>query len=266
MRAFQFPEPGQESVEPAGFEVARQREALDLAAGRLGKLADREDRGDGNAGALVDDALHLARLRRERRDVVVLGQQEHEDVVGRRVRGAHARRSRAAQFDARVLREHQFDVLREVVLARDEDDLLDAAGDDEFAVEHRPQVPGVEVAVRGSRLFRQRGVVVIAGAHVVAADQDAPDRPRRGGGAGRVGDAHFAMPYRSADAHQFDGVVGTWLGEAHRVARPEGVARQRNGRQRRADFRKRDGQAGLGQAVHGEHDVGMPAVRVPAPR
>ena len=119
--------------------------------------------------------LTVACLRSECREVVVLGQQEHEHVVGRRVRGPHACRGRAAEFDARVLRENHFDVLRKVVLSGDEQDLLDAAGDDQLVVEQRAQVAGVEKAVRRARRCGRRRIAVIARADVVAANQDATD-------------------------------------------------------------------------------------------
>ena len=55
-----------------------------------------------------------------------------------------------------VLRQHEVDVLRIVVLAGDEQDLLDAAGDDELAIAQRAEVAGVEEAVGRARRLRQR--------------------------------------------------------------------------------------------------------------
>ena len=65
-----------------------------------------------------------------------------------------ARRRRAAELDAGVLREDEVDVLRIVVLAGDEQDLLDPAGDDQLAVAQRAQVAGIEEAVGGARRLR----------------------------------------------------------------------------------------------------------------
>ncbi len=67
------------------------------------------------------------------------------------------------------------------------------------------------------------------------------------------------MAYRLADADQLDGVAGSWRDGPNCVARSQEPALQRHGGQRRTDFRKRHGEARLGQPIDGEHDVGSEA-------
>ena len=156
---------------------AGEGKALNLAAGRLRKLADGNDRRHRNSRALADHAPHGARLCGKRGNVLVLGQKKDEHIVCYRVGRTHACRGGAAEFDARVLCEDQFDVLREVVLAGDKQDLLDAAGDHQVAFVKDAEVAGVEITVRRARLVGQRFIVIVARAYVVAANEDATYRP-----------------------------------------------------------------------------------------
>ena len=123
---------------------------MNLAAGRLGKLANGDDGSHGNPSALVDYSTYFARLFGKSRVVVVLGQQKNKDVVRGRMCGPNASRRRAAKLNVRVLRQDQFDVLREMVLAGDEQDFLDAPCDEQFALVDRSQVTGVKVSVRST--------------------------------------------------------------------------------------------------------------------
>jgi hypothetical protein len=95
-----------------------------------------------------------------------------------------------------VLRDHEIDVLRIVILSGDEQDLLHASGDHELAVDHRAEIARVEESVAVRDRPPSARVVVVAGTHVRAADQDAPTTRSATGGAVVVGDAHFAMPDR----------------------------------------------------------------------
>ncbi len=119
----------------------------------------------------------------------------------------HACGGRTSELDPRVLREDQLDILRIMILPRDEQDFLDPAGDDQFAIAQRSQVAGIGEAVGRARLRRELRIDVVAGRHVVAADQDAANRFRRDRVAKLVGNAQFASFDGAPDAHELDGVV-----------------------------------------------------------
>jgi hypothetical protein len=100
---------------------------------------------------------------RERGEVVVLAEQEHEHVVRGRDAARGCRPTPRAQLDARVLRDDEIDVLRIVILSGDEQHLLHASGHHELAVDDRAEIAGVEEAVARPRRGRQWGVVVVSG-------------------------------------------------------------------------------------------------------
>ena len=67
------------------------------------------------------------------------------------MRRAHAGGGRASEFDPGVLRKDELDILRIMILSRDEQYFLDSAGHDEFAIAQRPEIAGVEKSIGGAR-------------------------------------------------------------------------------------------------------------------
>ena len=159
-------------------------------------------------------------------EIVAFVEQEHEHVVGGRVRRSRRGGGGASELDAGVLRDHELDVLRIVVLPGDEEDLLHPSGDHELAVDHRAEVARVEESVGRARRRSQGGVVVVARTDVRPANQDAADDAFRDRPALGVANAHFAVLHRPAEAHELDGAVGLRAAPADHVARAERVARE----------------------------------------
>ena len=107
-----------------------------------------------------------------------------------------------AQLESRLLLQHCFQVVRVIVLAVDEDDLLGAAGDVVLALVHEREIAGPHPAVRADRGGRSLGIAVVTAGDVVALDQEVPDHARCHLGARIVHQPDARVRNRAADAHQ----------------------------------------------------------------
>ncbi len=126
---------GQLRGELAIHQLLFQQVALDLAAGGLGDALHRHHLRHFEAGLFVDQPRDGGGQWRELRRVTPM-QHEHGELVGLGARRTHAGHHHLAQFHAGRLDGDVLQVMRVVVLAVDEDDLLGAAGDVQLAIDH----------------------------------------------------------------------------------------------------------------------------------
>ncbi len=102
-------------------------------------------------------------------------QDEHHELIDSAPRGrTPAATTLPSSRPGRALRD-RLQIVRIVVLAVDEDDLLGAPGDVELAVVDEAEIAGAQPAVGGERGGVRRGVLVVALRDVVAADVHVPD-------------------------------------------------------------------------------------------
>ena len=171
--------------------------------------------------------------------------------------GAHAGGDHLAELEPRRALRDRLEVMRVVVLAVDEDDLLGAPGDVELAAVHEAQVAGAQPAVGG-----ERGGVRLPGPRSSRASRSRrvmctwPMRPCGQLAVLIVGDAHAAVGDRPALAHEPQRVRSrrratscTGSPDVH------AVAVQSDGAQRRADRREAHRERGFREAVHRVHGV-----------
>ena len=171
--------PGEVELRDLGRELAvdvglGERRALQLSAGRLRYAPDRDDARDLDAGVLVDEVRGARRERQEVRHAAAMQDEQHQ-LVGRCTGIAHAGGDDLAQLESRLLLQHCFQVVRVVVLAVDEDDLLGAAGDVVLALVHQREVAGPHPAIRADRGGGRFGIAVVTARDVVALDQEMSD-------------------------------------------------------------------------------------------
>ncbi len=96
---------------------------------------------------LVHEVHGAGGERHEIRHVAPVQHEQHE-FVGRAHPGARTRRGDLAELEAGLVLQHRLEVVRVVVLAVDEDDLLRPAGDVELAVVLEREIAGAQPAVR----------------------------------------------------------------------------------------------------------------------
>ena len=126
--------------------VLFEQVALDLAAGGFRDALHRHHVRHFEAGVFVDEPRDLRRDGQELLHVHAM-QHEHDEVVGAAVFGAHAGGHHLAELQAFGANRDALDVVRVVVLAVDEDDLLRAAGDVQLAGLHHSEIAGAQPAI-----------------------------------------------------------------------------------------------------------------------
>src|SRR5690606_9058882 len=175
--------------------------ALELAARGLRNRVrvDDDDFVDGEARDLRDVRFDVGRELFAAVRVLRLGDDHHGLAAeaflvareGDDVAGPHARHFRAGPLE----------VLRVVVLAVDDDDVLGAAADVDGAVDQVAEVARAQPAVLADRLARLVGHLVVALHDARAADFDLADAPvRQGLARPSVDDPHAVLRERAAAA------------------------------------------------------------------
>ena len=137
---------------------------------------------------------------------------------------AAAGRRHLAELEARGLLRDRLDVVREVVLAVDEDDFLGAAGDHEIAVVQEAEVAGAQPPVGAERGRRRLGRAEVAGGDAVAAQLDVTDGALGHRAVVIVREAQLDVRQRPADMHQRERGGIACRGFPHRFAHAQLVA------------------------------------------
>ena len=122
-------------------------------------------------GDSVRSGMNPAQIASRRLTVGDVATMKHEDgqFLGFRSRSAHSGCSHAIGFDPLDLFGDTLQILRVVVQAVDDDQILGPAGDHELSVPQQPEIAGVQPSVGRAHFGRSLLVPVIALCHVVAA-------------------------------------------------------------------------------------------------
>ena len=196
------------------FVAPGERRALQLAAGRLRNALHGNDARRLRPRVLVDRCI--ARVASGRKSAMSFRCSTNSTSSSVAAPGARAAGGDdLAQFESRLGLQHGFEVVRIIVLAVDEDDLLRAAGDVELALVLQRKIAGAQPAIRGERRRIRFRVLEVAARDVVAADQEVANGVRRDVGAGIVDQLHVRERDRAAFAHQLQ---RRWIARVRRAA------------------------------------------------
>ena len=159
---------------------------------------------------------------------------------------------------------YALDVVRVIVLAVDEDDLLGPAGDVEVAIDHHAEIARVQPAVGADHFGVDVRRLVVARRHVRPADQQVADGAVRERAPIGGGDADLGARNRLAHRHQRQRILTV---RRHRTGRRADAERMAvEGPRPIAGLRRREAlcERRFGQAVDGEHRRLAQAVRLHA--
>ncbi len=258
-----------EGLELAGQECGAAGVALDLAAGGLGDRAAADQHDGVERQAVLVEHRGTDRIQ-DRRQIgtPIAHDLVHEDEALRAV-FVDGERGAEAGFQQRVACARRgFDVLRVMVEAADDDEVVDPAGDVELPLVHEAQVAGAqEGAVAGvaqARVKRRRGlfgIAPVALADGLAGDPDLADAVgRRAARRSRARRSPRAASRRARRSRPGGGR------RAHRRAPARRVSARGHRRGRRAPWRRFPPRAGdherrLRQAVAGIEGRGPESAR-----
>ena len=156
-------------------------------------------------------------------------------------------------MSASDLRDDLLNIVRVVVLAVDDDDVLLSARDHQVTVDDHSAIARPEPAVRREQRGGRFVVAIDLLGHARAAQLDVTDTPRREYLVGVVGEPHFAVAYRLTDLDETDGIRIAWLRHVERFADAETVAMHDDARIQVARRAERHADRRLGEAIHREH-------------
>jgi hypothetical protein len=234
-----------------GVERTADKQAISRA---FRKLA-RQHHPDVNPG----NAQAEARFKEVNEAYQVLSDPErrakYDQLLDLRSARAHTRSDHLAELQPRCTLRDGLEVVRVVVLAVDEDDLLGAAGDVELALVHEAQVPGAQPAIGAESGGIRLRVLIVAARDVIPGHLHVPDALRGKLPILIVHDAHAAVRDRSPLGHELHGVAVRDTHPLHHASGIHLVSVEGEGAQRRAHFREAHGEGGFGEPVHGVHGV-----------
>ncbi len=165
-------------VKLAVDEAFFQQVTLNLAAGCFRDPLDGNHFRHFEPHLLVDEPAHLRGNGQKLLHVTPV-QHKHDQLLSLGAAWARAGRHYLAQLQTRHTLGNRLQVVRIVVLAVDEDDLLGAPGDVQVAGEDHTQVAGLQPVVGGEGFGVGLRVFVIARRYVGAADVDVTDATLR---------------------------------------------------------------------------------------
>ena len=151
------------------------------------------------------------------------------------------------------------EIVRVVVLAVDEDDLLRPPGNVEVPLVDEREIAGAQPPIGAERRGVGLGIVEIAAGDVVTAHEQIADLSLRQRPILVIGDAHVAIGNHSPFRHELHRIARAFVDELHGAADPEAVAVERNRAHRLAGWREAHGQRGLREPIHRIHAVARQA-------
>ena len=203
---------------------------------------------------LIDEPRDFARDWQEIRKRSTMQHEQHQLLRVGAWRAA-AGCGNLAEFEPVGALRDRFDVVREVILAVDENDFLGASCDDQFAFVREAKIAGPQPAVGGKESrIRFRGAVV-AGGDIVTADLDVTDAIGGDRLIGVVHEPQFGVGDGTAHLHQRERVRIACGPHVDPVADAKVVTLDADAAVRAAGHRDRHADRGLREPVDRVHRI-----------